>query len=104
MVAMVISILAFGLGTGTVLVTGQFQTLNPLTTLNDTQNSDLPVIYDQNANNRNTQQSPSSSSDDDSTSPSNPSNSNNNPNTPSNPSSPKNNGTGQNNNPTNSTP
>ncbi len=48
MVAMLVSIMAFGLGTGTVLVTGQFPSLDSQNTFNTTQNSDLPAIYDSN--------------------------------------------------------
>ncbi len=48
MVAMVVSLMAFGFGTGTVLVTGQFPSLDSPNTFNTTQNSDLPAIYDSN--------------------------------------------------------
>lgn len=50
MVAMLVSIIAFGFGTGTVLVTGQFPSLDPPNMSNTTQNSDLPAIYDTNEN------------------------------------------------------
>ena len=48
MVAMLVSIMAFGFGTGTVLVTGQFPSLDSPNMFNTTQNSDLPAIYDSN--------------------------------------------------------
>ncbi len=51
MVAMLVSVLAFGFGTGTILVTGQYQALN--TTTFDTNTPDLPPIYT-NTNNMNT--------------------------------------------------
>lgn len=46
MVAMVVSIVAFGLGTGAILVSGQFNSMNPALTFNSTPQGDLPVIYD----------------------------------------------------------
>jgi len=48
MVAMLVSIMAFGFGTGTILVTGQFPSLDSPNMFNTTQNSDLPAIYDSN--------------------------------------------------------
>lgn len=52
MIAMLISIMAFGFGTGTVFITGMYQTLDPTTTPNNTtQQSDLPVIQNYNPNN-----------------------------------------------------
>ncbi|HEY0196767.1 MAG TPA: hypothetical protein VGC02_04245 [Methanobacterium sp.] len=64
-VAMLVSIMAFGLGTGTVFVTGMYQTLDPTTTLNTTQQSDFPVIQNNNPNNNmntNTSRTPSNPS------------------------------------------
>ena len=63
MVAMLISILAFGLGTGTVLVTGLNNNQNTLNTMNTTKQSELPIIFNTNqidnlnsSNNQNTAQ------------------------------------------------
>ena len=62
MVAMVVSILAFGFGTVAVLLTGQYQTLDSTTTLNTTKQSDLPPITNTNQNNQNTSTSQNSPS------------------------------------------
>jgi hypothetical protein len=43
MVAMLVSIMAFGFGTGTVMVTGHLNT-NPSITFNNTQQSEFPII------------------------------------------------------------
>lgn len=58
MVAMVVSLIAFGLGTGTVLVTGQFNNLTPALTFNSTPQGDLPVVYNQGSNGLNSGSSP----------------------------------------------
>lgn len=50
MVAMMVSILAFGFGTGTVLVTGHLET-NSSITLNTTTPGDFPVISNSRQNN-----------------------------------------------------
>jgi len=55
MVAMLISILAFGTGTGTVLITGLNHNQNSLNTLNTTKQSEFPIIYNTNQNNLDTQ-------------------------------------------------
>jgi hypothetical protein len=52
MVAMLVSILAFGLGTATVLVAGHLQT-NQSTNLNTTPQSDFPIIPNTRENNTN---------------------------------------------------
>ena len=44
MVAMVVSVLAFGFGTGTVLVAGHYQINNTPNTLNTTQPGDFPYL------------------------------------------------------------
>lgn len=82
MVAMVISLLAFGFGTGTILVTGHYQDKNSSTTLNVTKQGDFPYI----TNNRNyINNTPSSSSTSgQSYNGNNPSNSRNNTNSSSN--------------------
>jgi hypothetical protein len=59
MVAMFVSIIAFGFGTGTILITGQLPNLDSTNMFNNTQNSDLPVIYDTNQNNMDTSDTPS---------------------------------------------
>lgn len=43
-----VSILAFGFGTGTILVTGHYQTNSTNTTLNTTKQSEFPTISNQN--------------------------------------------------------
>lgn len=86
MVAMLVSLLAFGFGTGTILLTGQYQTSNPTTSFNTTKQSDLPVIPNSNQNKVDT------------TTPSTPSTSNN-PSTPSTPTDSDSGQSNQNNNP-----
>ena len=63
MVGMVISILAFGLGTATILVTGNLPTLNTTTTLNNTTNSDFPIVSNNDQNIENTSTSQNSQQD-----------------------------------------
>ncbi|HOI71149.1 MAG TPA: hypothetical protein PLC38_02560 [Methanobacterium sp.] len=58
MVAMLVSVVAFGFGTGTVLITGTLPAMNSTNMFNTSQNSDLPVIYDTNQNNMDTTDSP----------------------------------------------
>ena len=53
MVAMLVSILAFGTGTGTVLVTGLNHNQNALNFINNTKQSELPVIPNMNQNRQN---------------------------------------------------
>lgn len=58
MVAMIISVLAFGFGTTAVLLTGHYQNINTVSTLNTTQQSDFPVVpNNQNSLNTSTQSS-----------------------------------------------
>lgn len=57
MVAMLVSLLAFGCGTGTVLITGSFQPFNSTSTVNTTA-PDLPPVYT-NQNSIDTDSSPS---------------------------------------------
>ena len=52
MVAMLISIIAFGFGTGTVMLTGHLNT-NPSITFNTTQQSEFPIISNSSENNDN---------------------------------------------------
>ena len=53
-VAMLVSVVAFGFGTGIVLITGTLPAMNSTNMFNTSQNSDLPVIYNTNQNNMNT--------------------------------------------------
>lgn len=88
MVAMTISILAFGLGTGTVLLTGHYQYLDTPTTLNNSTQSDFPVI----SNNQNSISTSNNQSSENTQSSTNNPSTNNNNNNPTN--------TNNNNNPT----
>ncbi len=54
MVAMLISILAFGLGTVVVLLTGQYNHLDSTITFNTTKQSEMPIIPNTNQRNSNT--------------------------------------------------
>jgi hypothetical protein len=73
MVAMLISILAFGMGTAAVLISGQYKNINTISTMNTTKQSDFPVVPSSTQNNLN-----SSSSQPSNTTNNNPINNNNN--------------------------